>query len=390
MLAIEAQNPANAFDRVFTLSQGPGPLLDPARLLANRPLGATGRPILPNGVSAFARPQRMRVPIVDNWNFTIQRQLFQDLAVEAAYVANKGTYAMVSAGGVGANYDVNQPTINGFGVLTTNQRRPFFPLYGWTQGISYFGNDGSNHFHSLQLKAEKRFSAGWNLIAHYTWSRATNFDGSYYNQDARVNRGRTEWNREHSFVMINQWELPFGRNRRWLSSASRPIDFVLGGWQLNALTRWASGFPFTPSYRDCGRDRDTGPCRPDIVGNISTTRVSSPSHRGWFVTADDVLLTNGQQSGPWRRPERGSFGNIGRNMLVGPGFYQTDLSVFKTFAVTERLSAQFRAETFNLFNNVNLAQPNGCVDCPGVKGRIFDIFNLAVQRQWQFALRLAF
>lgn len=222
------------------------------------------------------------------------------------------------------------------------------------------------------------------------WSRAINYDGVYYNHDARVNRAIQDWNREHNFLMINQWEIPVGRGRRWLSGASRPVDTLLGGWQINALTRWGSGLPFTPSYRDCGRDRDTGPCRPDVVGTLAAAKASSPSQFGWFVTADEVLLNNGQQSGPWRRPARGAFGNIGRNTLFGPRFYQTDLSVFKSFQITERWSAQFRAETFNLFNNVNLALPNTCVDCPGVKGRIFDIFNLAVQRQWQFGLRLAF
>ncbi|MCS6952842.1 MAG: TonB-dependent receptor [Bryobacterales bacterium] len=389
VLAIQALNPPNAFDRVFTLAEGPGPQLNPATLLDNRPKGATGKPILPPGISAFVRPERMRVPTVDNWNFTIQHQLTQDLAVEAAYVGNKGTHIMVGAG-IGVDYDPNQPSVIGFGFLTTNQRRPFFPRYGWTQSLRYFGNDGSNHYHGLQLKAEKRFSQGWNLVAHYTWSRAINYDGVYYPHDPRVNRAIQDWNREHSFMMINQWEVPFGRGRRWLSNASRGVDLLLGGWQLNALTRWGSGLPFTPSYRDCGRDRDTGPCRPDIVGTISAAKASAPSQFGWFVTADDVLLNNGQQSGPWRRPARGAFGNIGRNTLFGPGFYQTDLSIFKTFQITERWSAQFRAETFNLFNNVNLAPPNTCVDCPGVKGRIFDIFNLAVQRQWQFALRLAF
>ncbi|MCS7041217.1 MAG: TonB-dependent receptor [Bryobacteraceae bacterium] len=390
VLAIQAMNPPTAFDRVFTLSEGPGPQLNPARLLENRPRGATGKAILPPGISAFARPETMRVPTVDHWNFTIQRRLWRDLAVEAAYVGNKGTHVMVSAGGVGTNYDVNQPTIVGFDTLNTNQRRPFFGLYGWTQDIRYFGNDGSNHYHSLQLKAEKRFSDGWNLIAHYTWGRNTGYDGVYYNQDARVMRGISEWNREHFFTMINQWDVPVGRNRRWLKGVPAAADLLLGGWQLNAVTRWGSGLPFTPSYRDCGRDRDTGPCRPDIVGSLSAAKASSPSRLGWFVTADDVLLVNGQQSGPWRRPARGTFGNIARNSLFGPGFYQTDLSVFKEFSMAEKYTAQFRAEIFNLFNNVNLAQPNACVDCPGVKGRIFDINSQAIMRQWQFALRLAF
>ena len=102
------------------------------------------------------------------------------------------------------------------------------------------------------------------------------------------------------------------------------------------------------------------------------------------------LTANGQTLGPWRRPERGTFGNTGRNRLVGPSFSQVDLSMAKTFELTDRFRGQFRAEAFNLLNTVNLANPNTCVDCPGTAGRITNIFRLAVMRQWQFGVRLEF
>jgi hypothetical protein len=95
-------------------------------------------------------------------------------------------------------------------------------------------------------------------------------------------------------------------------------------------------------------------------------------------------------SGPWRRPARGTFGNIGRNRLRGPRFSQWDLSLFKSFPVTEQLRVQFRGEVYNLLNKVNLGQPNACVDCPGVAGRIFDTFPLAVPRQLQLGARIEF
>ncbi len=81
---------------------------------------------------------------------------------------------------------------------------------------------------------------------------------------------------------------------------------------------------------------------------------------------------------------------MGRNALLGPSFSQWDLSLAKNFVVTDGLRAQFRAEAFNLANTVNLANPNTCVDCPGTAGRITNIFQLAVMRQWQFGLRLEF
>jgi len=102
------------------------------------------------------------------------------------------------------------------------------------------------------------------------------------------------------------------------------------------------------------------------------------------------LTANGQVLGPWGRPQRGVFGNVGRNELIGPSFTQLDLSLSKNFAVTDGFRAQFRAEAFNLLNTVNLANPNGCVDCPGTAARITNIFQLAVMRQWQFGLRLEF
>jgi len=159
---------------------------------------------------------------------------------------------------------------------------------------------------------------------------------------------------------------------------------VLGGWQLNGTYSWMSGQPFTPSYRDCNADRDTGWCRPDLIGDYHN---SDPSQFGWFATTSVPLTANGQIDGPWQRPQRGKFGTVGRNAIEGPSFSQWDMSFFKTFAITERYRMQFRAESFNFANHTNLSNPNSCVDCPGVAGRIFGAFANYVPRQWQFALK---
>jgi hypothetical protein len=189
------------------------------------------------------------------------------------------------------------------------------------------------------------------------------------------------------FFVSSLYELPFGRGRKFGGDAHRAVDLFLGGWQMNGTYSWMSGQPFTPQYRDCNADRDTGWCRPNIVGD---PKIDNPSQFGWFRTADTPLTQNGQISGPWQRPQRGQFGTIGRNMLVGPSFNQLDASFFKNFRITERFNAQFRAEAFNLANHTNLANPNACVDCPGVAGRIFGAFASYVPRQWQFATKLQF
>ena len=94
--------------------------------------------MLPNGVTAFILPKKLRLPTNDAWNLTIQHQLRDDLAVEAAYIGNKGTHVFA---GFGGDYDFNQATIEGFGTLTTNQRKPFFQKFGWSQNFRYYGSD---------------------------------------------------------------------------------------------------------------------------------------------------------------------------------------------------------------------------------------------------------
>jgi hypothetical protein len=225
------------------------------------------------------------------------------------------------------------------------------------------------------------------VLTHYTWSKTLNYANTYYNIDARLAYGPNDNHRHHVFLLANLFELPFGRGRRFMNGAPKGLDLLAGGWQINSLFSWQSGLPFTPSYRDCNADRDTGWCRPDLIGEADAV---DPSQFGWFATSDVPLTANGQVNGPWRRPQRGTFGSVGRNRLFGPHFSQWDLSFFKTFNVSERFRVQFRAESYNFANVVNLGQPNGCVDCPGVAGRIFNTFQLAVQRQWQFATRLEF
>lgn len=390
VLGIQSLQPARNFDAVFNLAAGPAPL-DPKTVLDRQPKGPNGRPILPNGVTAFILPDRLRMPTTDSWNVTVQRQLPGDLVGEVAYVGTKGTHVFA---GFGGDYDFNQATLVGYPTLTTNQRKPFFNKFGWTQNFRYYGSDASNNFHSMQLKAEKRFSQGMSILTHYTWSRAFNYTNTYYNIDAKEAYGPNDNHRSHVYTLAGVYEIPVGKGRKFLNGANRAVDAALGGWQVNMIYSWQSGLPYTPSYRDCNADRDTGWCRPDLVGDWQP---DSPNRDAWFITtplaADGrvtPLTTNGQKLGPWGRPQRGQFGSIGRNRMVGPSFQQWDMSLSKTFSITERFKAQFRAEAFNVPNRVNLANPNACVDCPGTAGRITNIFQLATMRQWQFGLRLSY
>jgi hypothetical protein len=399
VLANQSLNPANPWYTVFQLKDGPGAVLDPTTILASQPKGPNGNPILPNGIAPNLLPltsnNTMRLPVVDAWNFTVEHQFTPSTVLSIAYVGNHGAH--VTAGGT--NYNINQPTIVGFGTLSTNQRRLFFQKFGWTQSIKYFADDSSVKFNSLQVRGEKRFTSGLMFQGNFTWASAFDFANDYFFWNHDIDYGRENGVRRFVFNLNNIYELPFGKGRKYLNAASRPVDAILGGWQVAGTWTWQSGIPFTPSYLDCGKDEDTGPCRANLVGNAS---VSNPSAQGWFATAPAgttgtnctataaataELNANGCTRGPWSRPAAGTFGNVARNSFFGPRYFNADASLSKNFHLSERFNAQFRAELFNAFNHVNLGQPTATVDSP-TAGQIFGIASLAQMRKWQFGLRL--
>ena len=199
------------------------------------------------------------------------------MAVEAAYIGNKGTHVFAGNGG---DYDFNQARVEGFGTLTTNERKPFFQKFGWSQNFRYYGSDASNNYHAMQLKAEKRFSRGYSVLGHYTFSRAFNYTNTYYNIDADLAYGPNDNHRKNVFGLHGVWELPFGQGRRYLSNGGGVLGAIVGGWQASTVYTWQSGLPFTPTYRDCNADRDTGWCRPDLAGEW---RLDHPTAEAWFL-----------------------------------------------------------------------------------------------------------
>ena len=381
VLVAQQESPPLNTASVFTLSVGPT-----APPFVTVP--SSGQFLLPDQVRASALPRKLRLPVVDAWNITVQHQIAPTLSLSVGYVANRATHGFA---GDSPFYDPNQATIVGFGNLNTNERKPFFQKYGWTQPINYFGSDASNAYDSLQVVAEKRFTKGYQFLAHYTWSKALGYDSDYYAIDPKLNYGPANSDRQHVFVLSNLIELPFGRGKTFLGGGGGVVDNIVGGWSISGVVTWESGLPFSPSYASCGVDRDTGPCRPDLVGAVHITG----SRNGYFTATDGVPLEPngmpGDTVGPWQRPATGTFGNAGRNSLRGPGFFQTDVSVAKAIKLKETVSLQFRADIFNLFNIVNLDLPQTCVDCQ-TGGMIFNtaFAGTALQRQMMFSLRLQF
>jgi outer membrane receptor protein involved in Fe transport len=383
VLGVQSLNPSNSWQSVFNLAVGP-PALDPATVLDSQPTGPDGNHLYPNGVRAWVYPQKMRLPTVDAWNATVQHQLTRSISVEAGYVGNKGTHVTID----GSPYDdENAPTIVGFANgLSTDARRPYFSKFGWNSPLYYFGNDTDNHYNSLQTKVEKRFDGNFQLLANYTYSHAKSHDQPYFDIDRNLWYGRPDWQRNNVLVVSNIWELPFGTGKRFLGNTGRALDYAVGGWRISSNTVWMSPQGFNTSYAECSSDNDVGSCHPDRVGSTS---VSHRTRNNWYAIAQP-LINNGQTSGPWRRPQIGTFGDDVRNSLTGPLWKQTDASAIKSFAVIpEKLNAQFRVDVFNLFNHVNLGNPGGCVDCSNA-GVIQSQAPNGAMRDLEFGVRLEF
>lgn len=398
VLAAQEINAPNNFSRAFTLADNLSPTLvggvaqvnffglnklpnDPTAV-PNATLPGDGRFFLPNGVFARALPEKQRLPSVDAYNFTVQYQLTDKISVEAAYVGNKGTHVFA---GDGPAININQASLTGFGTVPFNQRQPYFNQFGWTQGIDFFCNCADNRYDALQIKMDKRFSNGYSVLAHYTWQRALQDGGDYFIHDANVSRGPADWDRTHNFVFSQVWELPIGKGKRFLGGISTPADWIIGGWQVNSNTTIQSGLPFNFGY-DAGANIDTGPNRPNINGDPGLKLNDNQ------YTLNTSVFSN---------PGAGKFGNVRRNAFRGPGYWRTDASLFKKFRFAEARELEFRIESVNFFNHVNLDNPDGFIgrfDANGTLvpngnlGRINStaFFGADPMRTFQFALRFKF
>jgi hypothetical protein len=422
---------------LFKLDQGPNSVtgIDPANAFPAVP--SNGFIPLTSGLSGtHIRPTRQTLPAVDAWNFTVQRQMTNTVSLEVAYVGSKGTHGFA---GDGPNYDINPVAAGpgtsiisggsfaGFQAATpSNARRPLCGTYdtatntcsriGFDLG-NYYGNDAGSTYNAFEVKLDKRFSQGLQVLTHYTYSHADNYTDQYYAISHRVSWGPVDFNRNSVFVINTVYELPFGRGKKFMGGASKAMDYAIGGWQLSNTTNWSSGLPWTPSINECGAFFDgSGPCRPDKgsgslhfgVGPLDKinhsrtyfTPVAAIVNPSQFPDGTDVCGLAGTASGPFKLPGCGAIGNIGRNVYHGPGGFYSDLSVSKAFAITERFRAKFVMDAYNVFNHPVFAfsannGANGCVDCVnnsanGTNGKITALEGGTGMRQLQFGLRFDF
>jgi hypothetical protein len=431
-------NPLTNASAVFNLTQ---PLPLPSGTVAPGPPGFTFAPIpasgnypLPNGVGVPTRPLYVRLPTLDAWNLTVQQQITPTMALQIAYVGSHGIHNMFDSSNQASP---NQQTIAGFNdcnpsavvfgygctpqdinpltslPYTQSDRRPYFngtaqalgvkygQPFGWEQDLRYNANEATSSYNALQVRLDKRFSGGLQFLSHYTWSKALTHESYYFFIDPRIGKGPSYYNRPQVFVFAGNYDLPFGKGRKFGSNTSPWVSRLIGGFSLNGSFTWQDGLPWTPGYQNSGQDND-------VIGFLNRTGSGGfPTHVGkfdpvthkvpFFTPSPFVLQPPGQANnsfGPYARPLVGTFGNIGRDSVLGPGYINTDLSASKTISLREELSLQFRADFFNLFNKVNLGQPDSCVDCQdGNAGTISSIVasqDGSSMRRIQLSARIQF
>jgi Carboxypeptidase regulatory-like domain len=360
----------------------------------------------------FAQPMtlltlnpNLRLPYAQDWNLNIQRAFGNNWLFEIGYIGTKGTKLPRF---IEANPAVYIPgEIDGAPISNQNngdQRRLYsgctiaqpspctFSSAGEIAGIA------DSTYNALQVSLRKRFSHGLSFLFSYTLSKTLD-DASTFNItgsasqsvagendlaqnpfDVKSEYGRSMFDARHRFVASYQWNLP------WFSHPQNWYGHILGNWQVNGITTLMSNTPFTVYDSSNPSLQGSAPeisgffsSRPNLVGNpdsgacpISGAEVRTP--QCWFNT------------GAFQQAQAGQFGNVGRNTLKGPAFQQWDFSAVKMIPIRESMNLQFRAEFFNIFNNVNFVLPNNDISSPNFG----QIQAAQAGRVIQLALKFAF
>lgn len=327
-------------------------------------------------------------PYSVRWSFSIQRELGRNLVIETGYMGNHAVHLEVSRQWdfIPGQYLSTSPTrdqatinrmtgavanpfaglvprtaLNGASVQRQQLLRPHPQFTGVAESSR---NDGSSYFHMMQVRVEKRYSAGLNLLANYQWSKLIEKRSRLNDfQDFLEKRIAAE-DRPQRFVLSASYELPFGKGKALASGASGVANHVIGGWIINAIYTWQPGAPLNwGNVIYYGGDLKLNPRKVD--GAFDTTR---------FNTNPAQQLAFNVRTFPTR------FANLRQD-----GANNIDFSILKDFNIWERLKMQFRCEFFNGFNHPTF-NPPGLNPAAGDFGKI--TFQANIARRTQLALRL--
>ncbi|MGC2398782.1 MAG: hypothetical protein WA510_03315, partial [Acidobacteriaceae bacterium] len=377
-----------------------------------------------NGQPVVTNVPKEPATYVEQWNLDLEKDLGHQTLIDVAYVGSRGVHQQLPAGlnDDGQSIDQLPDQYNSMGsallatvpnpfygkITTGNLSGPTIPAGQLLRPYPQYYNlwnaantaAGSN-YNALQTKIEKRFAAGGMVLGTYTWAKnmgtadtQTGFQEAvqpgevqdYNNLQAEY--GPLSYNVPHRFVGAYVYDLPIGKGKRFLGDQTGIVDKVLGGWGVDGITTYALGFPliFTAQPTFLSQQFGAGQPRPNVVAGCSKKQPGNAFARqaAWFNTSC------------FTAPSNYGFGDEPRtdSSLRTQGIANWDASLFKTTAITEQVTLQFRAEAFNMFNRVQLGQPSTlCCNNPADKsnssmGLISSQLNLP--RVIQLALRLNF
>ncbi|MGD1081162.1 MAG: TonB-dependent receptor [Candidatus Sulfotelmatobacter sp.] len=292
-------------------------------------------------------------PYVQEWSLSVQRELARNTTLEVNYVGNKGTHllnrAQINQGLPPTNpaFCDQNPTLGDCPAAT---RSPFKNI---TSSFGFLDSqwDGYSNYNAGNVKLERR-SSSLALLAVYTWAKSlddksaaagsggTNaYAGHMDENDIRLDYGRSSFDVNQRFVTSFVYQLPFGRGKKFGNSMKKAADLAIGGWQVTGITTFQAGFPFDVLANDKYGLLTTFTQRANLVPGCDPTSGFHKSITEWFNTSC------------FTQPLAGQFGNSSRDLIRGPGINNWDMGLGKDFRLAERLSFQFRAEAFNVFNH---------------------------------------
>jgi hypothetical protein len=357
----------------------------------NQPLGSNvGIPVIccpdiSKGRIPLPAPSQMGYPVanqqlhrgyIQSWNFIIEHKFPRDFLTSVGYVGTASVNGF-------AFLDINASQFPGSG----NDGRLLYPQFVRTANTYEF--DGRTHstYHSLQVTINRRITGGLFLKGAYTYSHAIDManygDWTTFSWNAASvfnrNRASAANNIPHMFQLGYLYELPFGANKKFANSGVAKA--VLADWQINGVFAAYEGRQYTLSASGAALNMPGNAQTPDQVkSNVATLGLVGDDGT-WFDTT------------AFARPTGVRFGTVGRNTMRGPGVVNMDLSLFRTFKLTERFNLQFRGESFNLSNTPHFANPNGNANSSSF-GKITSTQSAADaigrSRELRFGLRLGF
>ena len=375
--AVATYGPAVLADGVtpFTFQNGFPPLSLPP-VPSNGIITSASSPaaagVLKNS-NQFVVNQNFKNPYVESWNLAIQHSLPGRFVLDLAYVGNHSVDTVV-------NYNLNAATVVGLG----NAGQPEFTPFGRTASTNLLFAGYSSSYNALQAKLDRRFSNGFTTTTSYTFGKGMGFqtddDGGlafYINQ--RRNYARNDFDRTQTFVQSIVYDLPFGRGKRFVSSGIGAA--VVGGWRVSSFLTWMSGLPLYFSA-------PSGLLAP---GNTQTPQLIAP-----------VQILHGIGNGnPWFSNTTSTFvgatgtafGNVGRNYLSGPNFFNLDAALSKSIRFTERFNLDLRLEAFGVTNTPQFFFTTGNGSAAGLtlgSSSFGDITSATGGRQLQLGAKFNF